>query len=110
MNKEEVLSKSRKENKKGDERDIQIITNASKVGMTIGGILAVILATISSIIDESPSMGFTAWAIYFSMIGSSDIYQYIKTKNKGSLIGGIITIIACITCLVGLIVLRVLQG
>lgn len=105
MNKEEVLSRSRKENKDGDEREMQIMANASKVGMAVGGILSVILAIVSSFSDEANLIGITAWAIYFSMIGSNDIYQYIKTKKRKNLIGGIITIIACIASLVSLIIL-----
>ena len=43
MNRDEILEKSRKENRAGDEREIQLFANSSKIGMAVGGILQAII-------------------------------------------------------------------
>ena len=43
MNRDEILEKSRKGNRAGDEREIQLFANSSKIGMAVGGILSAII-------------------------------------------------------------------
>lgn len=104
MNKDEILAKSRKENKDGDEREIQILANSSKIGMAVGGILAVLIVLFSRLVNE-PMLGLSAWAVYFSMFGSRRLYQFFKTNEKIRLFQAIIGIVFGIACLAGMIVL-----
>jgi hypothetical protein len=104
MNKDEILAKSRKENKDGDEREIRILANASKIGMAVGGILAVIIVLFSRMVNE-PLLGLSAWAVYFAMFGSRRLYQFIQTKEKIKLVQAIIGIVYGLACFIGMIVL-----
>ncbi len=104
MNKDEILAKSRKENKDGDEREIQILANASKIGMAIGGVISAIIIFFSRIVDE-PLLGLSAWVVYFSMFGSRRLYQFIQTKEKARLLQAVVGIAYGLTCFVGMIVL-----
>lgn len=106
MNKEEILAKSRKENKNGDEREIQTLANASKVGMAVGGILSAIIVIYSRIVDI-PLLGLSAWTVYFSMFGSRRLFQFIKTREKARLLQAVIGIVFGLACFVGMIVLGV---
>lgn len=103
MNKEEILKKSRLENKEMDERELQILADASKIGMAAGGILSVIIIIFSRIADI-PLIGLSAWSIYFSMYGSRHLYAFIKTKEKIRLVQTIIGITFGLACFIGLIV------
>ena len=105
MNKEEILEKNRKENAgKADEREVQILANASKIGMAIGCILAAIIVLFSRIIDE-PLLGLGAWVVNFAMFGGSHIYRFIKTKERVRLIQAIVAITFGLACFIGMIVL-----
>lgn len=104
MNKDEILAKSRKENRAGDEREIQILTNSSKIGMAVGGILSAIIVIFSRVVNE-PLLGLSAWAVFFSMFGSRCLYQFIQTKEKGMLLQAIIDIAFALVCFVVMIVL-----
>lgn len=108
MNKDEILSKSRKENKDGDEREIQIWANSSKIGMAVGGIFSAITVMFSRVINE-PLLGLSAWAVYFSMFGSRRLYQFIKTKEKVRLLQAMIGIVFALACFVGMIILGLQQ-
>lgn len=104
MNKEEILKKSRLENKEMDERELQILADASKIGMTVGGILSVVIVIFSRMANI-PLLGLSAWAIYFSMYGSHRLYHFIKTKEKIRLVQTIIGITFGLACFIGMIVL-----
>lgn len=105
MNKEEILERNRKESEgKADEREIQILANASKVGMAVGGILSFIIVLISRVID-APLLGLSAWTVYFSMFGSRRLYQFIMNKERARLVQAMIGIIFGLACFAGMIVI-----
>lgn len=104
MNKEEILAKSRSENKNGDERDIQILANASKVGMAVGGILSAVIVLYARIV-KMPLLGLSAWTVYFSMFGSRRLFQFIKTREKVRLLQAVVGIVFGLACFAGMILL-----
>ena len=107
MNKKEILEKSRKDNEgKLDERELQIYANSSKIGMAIGGILSIIIVIYSRIF-EIPLLGLSAWAVYFSMYGTSHLYKFIFTKDKVELFQSIIGILFGSACFIGMIILGI---
>lgn len=108
MNRDEILEKSRKENRAGDEREIQLFANSSKIGMAVGGILSAIIVAFSRVIND-PLLGLSAWAVYFSMFGSRRLYQFVKTKEKTRLLQAIIGITFALACFIGMIILGLRQ-
>lgn len=108
MNKEEILAKSRKENREGDEREAQILANASKIGMTVGGILAAVIVLFSRVVDE-PMLGLSAWAVYYFMFGSSRLYQYIRNQERVRMVQAVIGFLVGTMCFAGMIILGLLQ-
>ena len=105
MNKKEILEISRKENEgQLDERELQINANASKFGMSVGCILSIIIVILSRIFD-TPVLGLAAWAVYFSMYGTSHLYNFIFTKDKGELFLSIVGILFGSACFLGMIFL-----
>lgn len=105
MNKDEILARSREENEgKADERELQIQANASEIGMIVGGLLSVIIIVFSQIAD-APLAGLAVLAVYLSMVGSKQLFHFIKTRKKTSLLLGIIGMTAGLACLGGMIVL-----
>ena len=109
MKKEDILAMSRKENEgKSDERELQLIADASKVGMAAGGALSVIIVLISELIEE-PLLGLSAWAVYFSMLAARHIYRFVKAREMRSLIMSVIGVACTLLFFVSMIVLGVQQ-
>ena len=105
MNREEILAMSRKENEgKSDERELQIFSDASKVGMAVGALVAFLTVIFSRIIDV-PILGLSAWSVYFLMYGSRHLVCFIKTKEKVRLVQALIGMVFGTACVVGMIVL-----
>ncbi len=104
MDKHEILAKSRIENKDGDEREMQILANASKVGMSVGAIVSVVFVILAKVINE-PILGLSALSVYFLMFGSRRLYQFIKTKEKARLSHAVFCIVFGVAYFIGILYL-----
>lgn len=105
MKREEVLAKSRKENEgRSDERELQILANASQMGMAVGVFVAALIVLFSRLIDE-PLLGLSAWAVYFFMYGSRYLYHFVETKERHRLVRALVGMAFGVVFFVGMIVL-----
>ncbi|MGX7197017.1 DUF6442 family protein [Enterococcus olivae] len=94
MNKDEILSKSRKEHTKNDPYTLEIQGIANR----IGGLVAIILATLFFILQSIADQGFN-FGLYAILLGygSADFFtKYYYLKKKGYLFFAIIYLILAI--------------
>ena len=90
MNKEDILKMSREENNgKYDERELDIMKSASKVGMSVGAFLSVVLVLIGYFVLHSVAVAMAGWTVFLAMVGSSNIVTYIYLRKKSKLIYGV---------------------
>lgn len=80
LSKEDILSKSRNENKKGDEREKQITKNPSMVMMITLAICVAVVYFTELFLYETPRNELLA--IMWWMLTVGYVYQYIKLKKK----------------------------
>lgn len=80
MNKEEILEKSRKENKNQDIYEKEVL----KIGGNAGAVTSMILATIFFIVQilVGEGMNYGLYAIVFSVSATSFTVKAIKLKRK----------------------------
>ena len=105
MNKEEILSRNRKETAgRPDERELKILADASQFGMTIGCLFCVLIVLFSYYV-KLPMLALAAWSVFFTMSGSRRLYQFLKTGNRTQLFQTVIGLSFGIACLVGMVVL-----
>ncbi len=89
MNKEEILQRSRSENKqKGDERERKIRESSFKVCFLVGGILCIVLGAIENVVFGRSHA--TLWMIYHGMMFSKFLLDAIKIKGKTEIFGSIV--------------------
>lgn len=82
MNKDEILAKSRKENKIADEYEAHVRLRAGKISKAIGVALAFILVLVDAILLDSSAIGWTALTIAFGMNAVEDWIVVIMAKSK----------------------------
>lgn len=82
MNKDEILSKSRKENKTADEYEIHVRLKAGKISKAVGVVIAFILVLLDAILLEESVIGWTALTIAFGMNAIEDWIIVIMAKSK----------------------------
>ncbi len=83
MNKEDILKKSRNENKNGDEREEKIRLRSYATSAAIGALICMVLVCIENVIfDRSTTL---IWIIYCGMMFSKCILDAILLKKKSDI-------------------------
>lgn len=88
MNKNEILEKSRAENKNGDEMEKKVRMKASAISATVGMSLCMILVIIEELVFDRSATAL--WIIYTGVQFTSSLLEYINTKKRTSLAFGIL--------------------
>lgn len=97
MTKEEILKKSREENKNQDFAEKAVIAKSSTVAASIGFIMCGIITVISGITDYNNRLvAAVCWTIYFSMNGSLFLTKYFKLKKRHELMLSILFILLAV--------------
>lgn len=83
MNKEEILAKSREENKNGDEREKKSRMSAAAISAGVGALLCMILVCIEELVFDRNAIPL--WIVYYGIQFTSFLVEYIKTKKRSAL-------------------------
>ncbi|MFF2890141.1 DUF6442 family protein [Paenibacillus sp. NPDC057967] len=92
INKDEILSKSRKENKNKDLYQIEVQIKAGNIGSLAATILATFLFVTQSVIGDGFDFGL--YAIIFSVSAAGFIYKAIRMKRRRDIAFSIIYTLA----------------
>ena len=87
MNKEEILERSRQENRKRDEMEADIFARAGQLATAVGGIVCMAVILLEGFLAGRVNYG--TWAVYLSMAGSMLLGKYRRLNKKHELIFGI---------------------
>lgn len=83
MDKDEILKRSKKENRGYDERELQITAKAWQIGGAVGIIICGAAMLLLGVLSDAPmKYGADNLAIYFGMIAAVYSYKAIKLKSK----------------------------
>lgn len=93
MNKEEILEKSRTENKLQDEMEKEVNAKAGFWGAKIGVFISALILFLNTVIANQ-SINYDGWAIYCSILGTMELIIGIKLQKKFNLICGIIILLS----------------
>lgn len=84
MNRDDILKKSREENKNGDEREEKIKLNSFAISAAIGALLCMIFVFIETVFfDRNATL---IWIIYCSMMFSKSFLDSIKLKKRTDIV------------------------
>ena len=84
MNREEILEKSRRENKGTDEMELIVLNSAGKLAAQIGMLICCVVAVLQ--VSFTDSMSYESWMIYFSILGTLFTVKYVKLHKKHELL------------------------
>ena len=91
MNKEEILEKSRKENKNKDMAEIEAINRASRIAAITGAVLCMVISALDWNITKT--INWACWTVDFGMMSVLNAWQYFKLRHKKNLVLAIISIL-----------------
>lgn len=102
MNKNEILERSRKENKNQDEMERDAFLKAGQRACAIGGLVCMTIIIFEAVFSDH--VNFSIWAVYLSMTGTMLMVKYIRLKKKHELIFGLLQLGLAVTFLIMYIV------
>ena len=94
MNKEEILSRSRKELKNSDLVEMQTSYQAWNIVGRVGATMCILISVIARILTSHYIV--SPWIIYFSIQGTIWLVRFIKLKKKTYLFSSLILIVVAI--------------
>lgn len=87
MDKDEILAKSRAENKDRDFVEAEVMAKANEVALTTGVMLCSLLSVLHAIFQDSVDFG--VWTVMFGMTAAIMLTKYIKLKKRHELLLGL---------------------
>ena len=98
MTKEEILEKSRNENKNMDEREQKIALQASMAAKISGMAVCVLISFVAKYLGCPQSLVLAVWTVYWGMMMGEYWYLFIRLRKRFHLIAAIVNTVACILC------------
>ena len=106
MEKEEILKKSRNENKNKDFVDLEISAQAGNIAGRVGACVSCLISLVFYWVTDT--LLLSPWIIYFSILGTHYLVKFIKIKNKTDLVITVLYYAMCVLALV-FFVLRLVE-
>lgn len=85
MTREEILAKSRNDNKAMDEMEHHVMVQSGNIAKAVGLALCMIIVFLTDTFGGDPTASFGAFAIYWGMYGTDRAYRWWKLRNKSDL-------------------------
>ena len=105
MNKEEILKKSRKENKNRDIFESEVVKNGGNVGALTAAILATVFFVVQILVGKG--MNYGLYAVVSSILAAGFVVKAVRLKRKHEIVVAVIytvaTVVFSVAHIVGLI-------
>ena len=103
MDKDKILQMSRAENEgMPDEWEQSVDAKAAGVSRVVGLVMCLLLVFVAAPLLDNPQLGQGAWLVFFAMEGSSDLYQYLKTRKRSKLLWAVLKLF-CVAGYLGIL-------
>ena len=94
MNKEDILKRSREENKEGDEREERIKLRSYATSAAIGALICLLFVILEGYIFDRSTTHI--WIIYCGMMFSKHLIDAIKLKKKNDVLWAVLYGVICL--------------
>lgn len=98
MDKEEILERSRKENRDRDFVEAEALAKANAIALSVGIIVCGLLTIFRAIFAGTPDFGI--WTVYFSVLAATMIVKFVKLRRRHELAVGLLYLGFCVFFLV----------
>ncbi len=107
MTKDEILEKSRQENKDSDERQKALTQKSLAISGAVGMMLCGIIATLEAIFGDSTTLFYGCFSIHWGMQATQGIVLLLSNKTKWGWIGTVLNVLFFIFFTVKLLILLI---
>ncbi len=84
MNKDDILSASRRENKNRDLAELDASARAGNLAGRVGALVCCLVSFLASAVADI--LLYSPWIIYFSIMGTHWLVRFVRLKKKSELV------------------------
>ena len=96
MERDEILKKSREENKDRDFVEEAALSRANAVSLGVGMIVCGLLSVLSAVFQDG-SPNYSVWTVMWAMQASIFLFKYYRLRRRHELLLGLIYLAFCVT-------------
>ena len=94
MDKDEILARSRKENKDRDFVEAEALAKANSIAINVGIMVCGVLSILHVIFRDTVDYG--VWTVYFSVLAATMIVKFVKLRRRHELLIGLFYAACCV--------------
>lgn len=91
MEKEEILQRSRQENKNGDERERSVRQKKSAVAASVGWVACMFFAVMERMVFDRSGYGF--WCVLIAIRAAENISEYRESRERVDLMWAVLKVL-----------------
>lgn len=96
MDKDEILKKSREENKDRDFVEEAVLAKANSIALCVGIMMCGIISLLKGILTEKGTEP-AVWTVYFSVLATTMLVKFAKMRRRHELLLGLLYLAFCVT-------------
>jgi len=94
MDKDEILARSREENKDRDFVEAEALSKANTIALSVGIFVCGLLSVLHTIFTDTLDYGI--WTVYFSALATTMIVKFVKLRRRHELVIGLLYLGCCV--------------
>ena len=94
MDKDEILARSRKDNKDRDFVEEEVTNKANSVAFSVGILMCGLLSILHAVFRDKPD--YSVWIVMWSILSSVFLFKYHRLRKRHELLLGLVYLAFCI--------------
>lgn len=95
MNKDEILKKSREENKDRDFVEAEVLNRANAIAIAVGIMVCGVLSVLRGLLSEKGTEP-AVWVVMFGMMSAGMLVKFVKLRRRHELLLGLLYLGFCL--------------
>ena len=93
MDTEEIWARSRKENQNRDPMELEALSKANAIAVSVGMMMSGLLSLLHTIFADRVDFGI--WSVQFSIMAATMLVKYVKLRQRYELLMGLFYLGCC---------------
>ena len=95
MDRDEILKRSREENKDQDLVDLEVLHRANNKALSVSMLICALISVLHAVFRDSPD--YAVWIVQFGMLSTVMLVKFAKLRRRHELLLGLLYLAFCVT-------------
>ncbi len=95
MDRDEILKRSREENKDQDLVELEVLHRANNIALSVSMLICALISVLHAVFRDSPD--YAVWIVQFGMLSTVMLVKFAKLRRRHELLLGLLYLAFCVT-------------